>query len=87
MSILRTSCSILAMKSTAVCLSSIAPPLSVSTMDLIEARGLRSSWETLLTNSLRVVSSWRNAVRSWRESSTPSPLPPKGIAMALTSRL
>ena len=74
-------------KSAATSGSDKAPDSRVSTMTLMEAIGLRSSWETLLTNSFWLVSTWRMRVKSCRVSKTPGTLlSSRGVAMALKCR-
>ena len=61
-----------------------APPASDSARIFTAASGPRNSWETLLTNSLRVVSNWRRRVRSCIVSNTlESPCSAKGVVITL----
>ena len=53
--------------------SSSPPSSSVSTIALIDESGVRSSCETLLTNSRREVSTCRSSVRSCKVTSTAPP--------------
>ena len=74
-------------KSRAVSASSSAPLSSASASAFTDDSGVRSSCDTLLTNSRRVVSTCRSCVRSCSVSSTPvDSLPASGVAMALTKR-
>src|ERR1700730_15101224 len=49
-------------------------------------RGVRSSWETLATNSVRTCSSRRSSVISWRMMTTPGSSPGKRRGTACTFR-
>ena len=54
--------------------SSIAPSFKVSTNPWIEVRGVRSSWETLATNSDRIFSNFLISVISFKTTTAPQTL-------------